>query len=93
MPDTADVVIVGGGAAGCSTAYYLGLAGVKAIVIEGEGIASQASGYAAGGLNPLQGSGIPGPLGPLAMESFKMHQNLCKELLSETGIDLSLIHI
>ena len=87
MPDTADVVIVGGGAAGCSTAYYLGLAGVKAIVIEGEGIASQASGYAAGGLNPLQGSGIPGPLGPLAMESFKMHQNLCKELLSETGID------
>ena len=44
MAESSDVVIVGGGAAGCAAAYYLALAGVKAAIIEREGIASQASG-------------------------------------------------
>ena len=61
---TADVVIVGGGVAGCAVAYYLSLAGVKATVIEREGIGSQASGFSAGGLNPMEGTHIPGPLAP-----------------------------
>ena len=84
MTDANDVVIMGGGAAGCAVAYYLGLAGIPATIIERDGVASQASGYAAGGLNPLQGSGIPGPL---AMESFKMHRSLAEELQDATGID------
>ena len=48
MRDIGDVVIVGGGAAGCAVAYYLGQAGVKATLIEREGIGMQASGYSAG---------------------------------------------
>ena len=36
MVETSDVVIVGGGVAGCAVAYYLGLAGVKATIIERE---------------------------------------------------------
>ena len=72
MTGTNDVVVVGGGAAGCSVAYYLALAGVKSTIVEREGIASQASGFSAGGLNPLQGTGIPGPLASVAMESFLM---------------------
>ena len=87
MNDANDVVIIGGGAAGCATAYYLGLAGIRATIIEGDAVASQASGYAAGLLGPLQGSGIPGPLGALAMESFKMHRSLAEELPAVTGID------
>lgn len=87
MAETSDVVIVGGGAAGCSVAYYLAKAGVKATVIEREGVGTQASGYSAGGLNPLQGAGIPGPLGPLAIESFRMHMRLWDELKGETGVD------
>ena len=87
MAETSEVVIVGGGAAGCSVAYYLALAGVKATVIEREGIATQASGYSAGGLNPLEGANIPGPLGPLALESFRMHRQLWSELKDATGID------
>ena len=84
---TADVVIVGGGAAGCAVAYYLSLAGVKATVIEREGIGSQASGFSAGGLNPLEGTHIPGPLGALAIESYRMHLGLWDNLRQETGID------
>ena len=87
MVETSEVVIVGGGAAGCAVAYYLVRSGVKATVVEGQGVASQASGYAAGGLNPLQGAGIPGPLGSFAWESFQMHFNLWEDLQEETGLD------
>ena len=47
MAQSSEVVIVGGGVAGCATAYYLSLAGVKATIIEREGISSQASGFSA----------------------------------------------
>ena len=87
MAKNTDVVIIGGGAAGCSAAYYLSLAGVKATVVEREGIGTQASGFSAGGLNPLEGTNIPGPLGPLAIESFRMHRQLWSELKDSTGID------
>ena len=73
MTQIQDVVIVGGGAAGCAVAYYLAKAGVKSTIIERDGIAANASGYSAGGLNPLEGAGIPGPLGALAIRSYRMH--------------------
>ena len=87
MANNTDVAIVGGGAAGCSVAYYLSLAGIQATVIEKEGIGTQASGFSAGGLNPLEGNNIPGPLGPLAIESFRMHCQLWSELRDSSGID------
>ena len=95
---TTDVAIIGGGAAGCAVAYYLAEAGVKSTIIEREGIGSQASGFAAGGLNPLQGAGIPGPLGAFAWESFRMHHGLAAELRERTGIDyefrtVSAVHL
>ena len=83
----ADVVIIGGGAAGCAAAYYLAINGVKATVIEREGVASHASGYNAGGLNPLEGHGWPEPLQPMALQSFALHKELWDALPSETGID------
>ena len=98
MSESSEVVIIGGGVAGCSVAYHLALAGVKSMVIEREGIGSQASGFSAGGLNPLEGAQIPGPLGPLAIESYRMHLKLWDALKEETGIDyqgriLSLVKV
>lgn len=90
MTDTADVVILGGGAAGCAVAYYLAETGVKSVIIEKEGVGSQASGFAVGGLNPLQGASIPGPLGALAWDSFRMHLALGIQLKERTGIDYEL---
>ncbi len=87
MAQTSEVVIVGGGVAGCAAAYFLSLAGVKATIVEREGISSQASGFSAGGLNPLEGSCIPGPLSALAMASFKLHKELWGTLSKETAID------
>lgn len=87
MRMSSEMVIVGGGVAGCSVAYNLALAGVKVTIIEREGIGSQASGFSAGGLNPLQGTGIPGSLSAIAMESFRMHRDLWPVLKEDTGID------
>ena len=84
-----DVVIVGAGAMGCAVAYYLGTEGVGATVVERDGVAAHASGYSAGGLNPLEGAGIPGPLGPLAIASFRMHEEIWPDLAERSGIDFS----
>ena len=86
MTTTSHVAIIGGGAMGCATAYYLAKAGVSSTIIESEGIATQASGYNAGGLNPLQGAGIPGPLSDLAAVSFSMHADLAQTLEDKSGV-------
>ena len=87
MAETGEVVIIGGGAAGCAVAYYLAQAGVKSTIIEREGVATQASGYSAGGLNPMEGINIPGPLGALAMESFRLHLGMWDSLRADTEVD------
>jgi glycine oxidase len=83
-----DVVIVGGGIAGMTTAYYLAKSGVQSVVIERDAIGSHASGFAYGGLSPLSGFGIPGPLADIAQDGMRLHRDLSKSLLEETGIDV-----
>ena len=83
-----DVVIVGGGIAGLSTAYYLAKSGVRSIVVERDAIGSHASGFAYGGLSALSGFGIPGPLAEIAQDGMRLHRELSSGLLEETGIDV-----
>jgi glycine oxidase len=85
MPERSDVVVVGGGTAGCAVAYYLGKAGMRVTLVERAGIGMQASGYSAGGLNPLHGF-LP-VLRPLALESFRLHRTLWDDLQQATGRD------
>src|SRR2546421_58106 len=85
---SADVVIVGGGIAGMTTAYYLAKAGVASVVVERDAIGSHASGFAYGGLSPLSGFGIPGPLAEIAQNAMRLHRELSKSLLEDTGIDV-----
>lgn len=72
------VVVAGGGVAGCAAAYYLSKAGARVTIVEHEGIGNGASGWSAGGLNPLQG--IAPPIWDFAMESFRLHLALWPEL-------------
>src|SRR5438477_9915557 len=85
---TADVVIVGGGLAGMTTAYYLAKSGVRSIVIERDAIGSHASGFAYGGLSPLSGFGIPGPLADVAQDGRRVHRERSKSLVEATGSDV-----
>ena len=87
MAESSEVVVIGGGAAGCAAAFCLAEAGIRTTIVEREGVASYASGYSAGGLNPLQGAGIPGPLAPMAWQSFRMHLELWERLEEASGVD------
>jgi glycine oxidase len=82
------VVIVGGGIVGMAAAYYLAKAGVPAIVVERDAIGSHASGFAYGGLSPLTGAGIPGPLAQVAREGMRLHRELAESVVEETGIGI-----
>lgn len=84
---SADVVVVGGGISGVCCAYYLSQHDLKVLLVERDGIASHASGFAFGGLSPLSGAGIPGPMLPLAIYSFSLHKQLRTQLVGEAKFD------
>ena len=56
-----DVVILGGGVAGCAAAYELAAAGLKPLVVERDAIASHASGFTFGELLPWWGRAFLAP--------------------------------
>jgi glycine oxidase len=85
---SADVVIVGGGIAGMVTAYYLAKAGVPSVVVERDAIGSHASGFAYGGLSPISGFGIPGPLAEVSQDGMRLHRELAETMLDETGMGI-----
>src|SRR5262249_47246972 len=45
-------------------------------------------GFAYGGLSPLSGFGIPGPMAEIAQDGMRLHRELAKGLAEETGIDV-----
>ena len=53
-----DTIIIGGGIIGCACAYYLAVNGIRSIVLERRGIATEASGANAGMVGAS--SGVPG---------------------------------
>ncbi len=82
--NTANVVIVGGGIVGVATAYLLGRAGVKSVVVEKDSVGSHASGFAYGGLSRPRG---PGPMVPVLAEAWSLHEEFGKTLPDETGVN------
>jgi glycine oxidase len=83
------VVVVGGGITGAFSAYFLARRGVRVTIVERDGVAAHASGSNPGGLNPLHGPGIPGPLQELAHESFRLNLEHWDEIRRRSGIDFS----
>ena len=88
MSNGADVAVIGAGVAGCAAAYYLAREGVKVKIVEREAVGSGASGYAVGVVNPLIGTGVPGPAQLLGEAAFKQHMQLWPLLEDETGVDI-----
>jgi glycine oxidase len=74
------VVIVGGGVFGCCAAHELARSGARVSVIERDAFGTHASGRNPGNLNPILGAAPE--LVPFALESFRLHQVLAKDLAS-----------
>ena len=85
---SSDVVIIGGGIVGTVTAYFLGKAGVKSVVVERDSVGSHASGFAYGGLSPLGGEGIPGPIAEIAQAGMRLHREFASSLPEATGVNI-----
>ncbi len=84
-----DVVIVGAGVIGCATAYFLGKDhGLRALIIERDGVGSQASGAAAGELSPtLRAEETPSALLSFLHTGLDLHRSMASKLVEESGID------
>ena len=82
-----DVVIIGGGIVGIAAAYYLAAMGVRSTVIEKDGIASHASGFAYGGLSGGVTAG-PQPNTAIIEYSMGLYPALAGTLADETDIDV-----
>ena len=76
MARMADVIIIGGGIHGCSTALHLALRGLKPILIEKDYAGRHASGVNAGGVRQLARDLLEIPLSIASMELWERIEDL-----------------
>lgn len=77
------VAIIGGGIAGCATAYYLTKDGHDVTLFERDSLASHASGFAQGGLKPVIRGERQIEYQNLSDYSIGLHQDLAKVLMGD----------
>ena len=82
-----DVVVIGAGIIGSMSSYLLSRRGLSVTMLETDTLGSHASGFAFGGLDPLQGIGLPEPLLDFSLYCFGRHWSLARELQGAIGID------
>ncbi len=90
MRTHSDVVIIGGGAVGTSIVYHLAINGASVTIVERDSIASHASGFSGGLLNPTSEIG---KLVPLHHQSFRMHEEMLDRVQEESGIDAQVLRM
>jgi glycine oxidase len=87
MAAAADVLILGGGVIGLTTAYYLARGGARVTVLDGGDFGGQASWAGAGIIPPGHSAGARSPCGLLRARSAELYPELSEQLREETGID------
>jgi sarcosine oxidase subunit beta len=101
MTATADVIVIGGGIHGCSTALHLALRGVKTLVIEKDYVGRHASGVNAGGVRQLARQLAEVPLSVASMEIWERIRDVVDDdcgfeshgqvLIAESETELELL--
>jgi len=79
MPNSADVIIVGGGVIGTACAYFLSRRGAQVLLLERNHLGSGASGAPAAIINIGGTSGPMAPLRPLSIESYNLILEVAKD--------------
>jgi glycine oxidase len=87
MKDVSDVLVIGGGVIGLTTAYYLARDGVRVTVVEQGEFGRQASWAGAGIIPPGNPALAQTPYDVLRAHSSGLYPQLSQELLEETGIE------
>ena len=86
------ILIVGGGIAGCSAAYYLSRDGHAVSLFERDSIASHASGFALGGITPSFGDSSKDSYDVLSDYSIGLHRDLAEQLSGGNTEQLNLLN-
>ncbi|GIW80578.1 MAG: glycine oxidase ThiO [Gemmatales bacterium] len=87
MSSSADVLVVGGGVIGLTTAYFLAKAGVQVEVVDKGDLGQESSWAGAGILTPGNPQAAQHPLLQLHAQSVSLFPELSAELKERTGID------
>src|SRR5262249_55230147 len=87
MSDSPDILILGGGVIGLSTAYFLAKEGRRVAVLDRGGLGQEASWAGAGILPPGNPEKARSPYDLLRAHGSRMHAELTHELRERTGID------
>jgi glycine oxidase len=87
MSNAPDVLVIGGGVIGLTTAYYLARDGVRVSVVDQADFGRQASWAGAGIIPPGNPAQARTPYDLLRAHSSSLHPQLSQELLEETGIE------
>jgi len=86
-PRSVDVVVIGGGVAGCSAAWFMASEGLDVIVLERDGLAEHASGAAAGMLSPFAEAAPDSALLQQGRAALSQFEALCAQLHARSGVD------
>jgi glycine oxidase len=87
MTEQADVLILGGGVIGLTTAWFLAEAGARVTLVEPHEFGRQASWAGAGIIPPAHPEPAPTPLEQLRARSAVLYPQLSRQLREQTGID------
>jgi glycine oxidase len=87
MAEHADVLVLGGGVIGLTTAYFLAREGVRVAVVDQVDFGQQASWAGAGIIPPGNPERAPTPFDRLRAHSSAMYPALSRQLREETGLD------
>ena len=77
--DAKDVVVIGAGIVGSMISYLLCRRGLSVTLMESSPLGSHASGLAFGGLDPLNGVGVPEPLLDFSLFCFGRQWSIARE--------------
>ena len=87
MPTTFDIIVIGGGAIGCSIAYYLNREGLAVALIDKNEPGQEASWASAGMIGPTAAPGGPWYSKTTAL-SKELYDDLNEQLRQETGREI-----
>jgi glycine oxidase len=87
MTEHPDVLILGGGVIGLSTAWFLAEAGVRVAIVDKGDFGQEASWAGAGILSPVHPEHTPTALDQLRAHSWELIPLLSRKLREQTGID------
>ncbi len=92
MSETFDVIVIGGGVIGMSTAWEIGKTGRSVLLLEQGTLGQEASQAAAGMLGAQLEVANDGDFFRLCVESRGLYDTFSQELYDQTGMDIQLTH-